>query len=81
MQVPLQSSPFYSSERICTWQALVKLVCLYFYLMPLPLAADCLPKKTHDTEGNFIVPGVIGNIVYHQVGDLQLSLDAYIQKT
>ena len=81
MQVPLQSSPFYSSERFRTRRVLMKLVCLSFYLMPLPLTADCLPKTTHDTEGNFIVPGVIADIVYHQVGDSQLLLDAYIQKT
>ena len=59
----------------------MKLACLSFYLMPLPLTADSLSKKTTDSEGNFIVPGVRGDIVYHQVGDLQLSLDAYIQKT
>ena len=35
------------------------------------------PRSPH---GNYIVPGVLGDIVYHRVGDTELSLDAYLQK-
>lgn len=32
-------------------------------------------------HGNYLVPGVLGDVVYHQVGGVQLALDAYLQKS
>ena len=40
---------------------------------PGPIA----PRNPH---GNYIVPGVLGDIVYRRVGGEELSLDAYLQK-
>lgn len=43
-------------------------------------AADCLPLKVRNPEGNYIVPGVRGDIVYSRVNGVALALDAYVQK-
>lgn len=43
-------------------------------------AAECLPLKVGNPEGNYIVPGVRGEIVYQRVGNVSLALDAYVQK-
>jgi alpha-L-fucosidase 2 len=43
-------------------------------------AADCLPVRVRNPEGNYIVPGVQGDIVYRQIGGRELALDAYVQK-
>ena len=43
-------------------------------------AGECLPVKVGNPEGNYIVPGVMGDIVYRQVGGRELALDAYVQK-
>ena len=40
----------------------------------------CSPIKVRNPEGNYIVPGVMGDIVYASVNDVELSLDAYVQK-
>ncbi len=40
----------------------------------------CLPINVRNPEGNYIVPGVMGDIVYRQVDGVELSLDAYAQK-
>ena len=44
-----------------------------------PVAAQCLPLEPREPEGNFIVPGSLGGIVYHRAGARELSLDAYVQ--
>src|SRR5262249_20452920 len=43
-------------------------------------AGECLPVKVRNPEGNYIVPGVMGNIVYRRVDGRELALDAYVQK-
>ncbi|MGH9851299.1 MAG: alpha/beta hydrolase, partial [Blastocatellia bacterium] len=43
-------------------------------------AGECLPVKVRNPEGNYIVPGVMGDIVYRRVNGAKLSLDAYVQK-
>ena len=46
----------------------------------LARAETCLPIKARNPEGNYIVPGVQGDIVYRRVAGVELSLDAYVQK-
>src|SRR5215475_15816838 len=43
-------------------------------------AGECLPINVRNPEGNYIVPGVMGNIVYRRAGGQELALDAYVQK-
>jgi acetyl esterase/lipase len=43
-------------------------------------AGECLPVNVRNPEGNYIVPGVMGDIVYRRVGGRELALDAYVQK-
>jgi alpha-L-fucosidase 2 len=43
-------------------------------------AENCLPLVVRNPEGNYIVPGVMGDIVYSRVNGTELSLDAYVQK-
>ena len=43
-------------------------------------AQECLPVKPRNPEGNYIVPGVQGGIVYRRIEGRELALDAYIQK-
>jgi len=40
----------------------------------------CLPVQVRNPEGNYITPGVMGDIVYRRVNGGELSLDAYVQK-
>lgn len=40
----------------------------------------CLPISIRNPEGNYIVSGVMGDIVYRQVGGVEFALDAYVQK-
>ena len=40
----------------------------------------CQPIKVRNPEGNYIVPGVMGDIVYARANGVELSLDAYAQK-
>ena len=46
-------------------------------------AARCLPLTARNPDGNYIVPGVRGAIVYRRIGSgsgaTELSLDAYVQ--
>jgi alpha-L-fucosidase 2 len=46
-------------------------------------AASCLPLTARNPDGNYIVPGVRGAIVYRRIGSgagaTELSLDAYVQ--
>jgi alpha-L-fucosidase 2 len=43
-------------------------------------ASECLPINVRNPEGNYIVPGVMGDIVYRRVNGEELALDAYVQK-
>src|SRR5262247_3278971 len=43
-------------------------------------AGECLPINVRNPEGNYIVPGVMGDIVYRRVNGKELALDAYVQK-
>ncbi|HKQ93016.1 MAG TPA: alpha/beta hydrolase [Blastocatellia bacterium] len=43
-------------------------------------AGECLPINVRNLEGNYVVPGVMGDIVYRRVNGRELSLDAYVQK-
>lgn len=43
-------------------------------------AGECLPINVRNPEGNYIVPGVMGDIVYRRVDGKELALDAYVQK-
>ncbi|MGH9801902.1 MAG: hypothetical protein ACRD82_16190, partial [Blastocatellia bacterium] len=47
--------------------------------LPVP-QPNCPPVKVRNPEGNYIIPGVMGEIVYRRVNSVELSLDAYIQK-
>ena len=48
--------------------------------LPAAAAANDLPLSTADPEGNYIVPGVKGGIVYRRVDGQELNLDAYLQR-
>lgn len=54
--------------------------CLLFTLCGDLRAAECLPLKIGNPDGNYIVPGVKGAIVYRRVNGVELLLDAYVQK-
>ncbi len=43
-------------------------------------AMECLPLQVRNPDGNYIIPGVKGDIVYRQANGVELSLDAYVQK-
>jgi alpha-L-fucosidase 2 len=43
-------------------------------------ASECLPIYVRNPAGNYIVPGVMGDIVYRRVNGKELALDAYVQK-
>jgi alpha-L-fucosidase 2 len=44
-------------------------------------ASECLPLRAGNAEGNYIVPGVQGRIVYRRVDGVELALDAYVQRS
>ena len=44
------------------------------------LAQDCLPVRARNPDGNYLVPGVQGEIVYRRVDGVELALDAYVQR-
>jgi acetyl esterase/lipase len=51
------------------------------FLAPIEArAGECLPPKVRNPEGNYIVPGVMGEIVYRRVEGRELALDAYAQR-
>jgi acetyl esterase len=54
--------------------------CLLGPAAPAARAADCLPLTPRNPDGNYIVPGVLGDIVYRRVGGRELALDAYVQQ-
>lgn len=43
-------------------------------------AAQCLPLEVINPEGNYIIPGALGDIVYRRIDGQELSLDAYVQQ-
>jgi hypothetical protein len=43
-------------------------------------AGECMPINVRNPEGNYVVPGVMGDIVYRRVNGQELALDAYMQK-
>ncbi|MBK9315246.1 MAG: alpha/beta hydrolase [Acidobacteria bacterium] len=45
-----------------------------------PESEQCLPLKVRNPEGNYIIPGALGDIVYRRIDGQHLSLDAYVQK-
>lgn len=53
---------------------------LFFLLLAVPALADCLPLKVRNPAGNYLLPGVQGDIVYARHGGVELALDAYVQK-
>lgn len=46
----------------------------------LAKTSDCLPLHIRHPDGNFIVPGVRGDIVYRRIDGRDLALDAYVQQ-
>ncbi len=44
-------------------------------------AGQCLPVVVGNQDGNYLVPGVRGEIVYRRVNGAALALDAYVQQT
>jgi alpha-L-fucosidase 2 len=44
-------------------------------------AAECPPLAVGNAEGNYVVPGARGGIVYRRAGGRDLALDAYAQRT
>jgi alpha-L-fucosidase 2 len=49
-------------------------------LLAATAAADCLPVRVGQPDGNYIVPGVRGAIPYRRVDGAELLLDAYVQQ-
>lgn len=47
--------------------------------LPVP-QQTCHPINVRNPEGNYIIPGVKGDIVYRRVNGVELSLDAYVQR-
>lgn len=47
----------------------------------LAAAQPCPPLAVGNPDGNYIVPGVQGDIVYRRVDGTALALDAYVQRT
>jgi alpha-L-fucosidase 2 len=43
-------------------------------------SAQCLAATAANPDGNYIVPGVRGGIVYRRVDGIALSMDAYVQQ-
>src|SRR6266699_2192157 len=59
----------------------VPLACASLLIGAWPaMAQECLPVRARNPEGNYIVPGVQGEIVYRRVDGAELVLDAYIQR-
>jgi alpha-L-fucosidase 2 len=40
----------------------------------------CLPLIVGNPEGNYIIPGARGDIIYRRINEIELSMDAYAQK-
>jgi acetyl esterase len=52
---------------------------------PAVAAEPCLPVAARNPDGNYVIPGARGDIVYRRVNvgnaTVELSLDAYVQRT
>ncbi len=46
-----------------------------------PGAEECPKVRNPNPEGNYIIPGVMGGIVYKRIAGIELSMDAYIQRS
>src|SRR5213593_1938358 len=58
-------------------------LCVILMLLPCTggaWAAGCAPVQIRNPEGNYIMPGVWGDIVYRRIDGTELSLDAYVQR-
>ncbi|MDX2029858.1 MAG: alpha/beta hydrolase [Blastocatellia bacterium] len=55
------------------------LCILLLQLLAIGAAAQCLPLAVRNPEGNYIIPGAKGDIVYRRVDGIELSMDAYVQ--
>lgn len=53
---------------------------LLIFACDFSLAGECIPLKVRNREGNYIIPGAQGDIVYRRVNGKELSLDAYVQR-
>jgi acetyl esterase len=53
---------------------------LLVLLLAVNVLADCLPVKVRNPEGNYIVSGTQGDLVYRRINGQELALDAYMQK-
>lgn len=58
---------------------LLLIICLSALRMQV-MAAECLPLTVRNADGNYIVPGAMGDIVYRRINGGELALDAYVQK-
>ena len=67
--------------RLLDCETILRLSILVFCLRSTPAVAQELLVEPRNPEGNLIVPGTLGDIVYRHVDGQQLSLDAYLQKT
>ena len=56
------------------------LLLLVLIGLPATAGAECLPLDPRQPEGNFIVPGTLGGIVYKRTDDGPLGLDLYVQQ-
>ncbi|NDD63242.1 MAG: alpha/beta hydrolase [Acidobacteria bacterium] len=68
----------------------MRLMSLIFTLL-LPIAivavsgaaasggAPCIPWTVGETDGNYIIPGSMGRVVYRRIGQISLEADAYLQ--
>jgi acetyl esterase len=59
---------------------LLQLVLLLVFQQSISLAAECPPLRVGNPAGNYIVPGVRGEIIYRQLNGQALALDAYVQQ-
>ena len=60
--------------------ASVLATCLVLAALTGQARAQCLPLSVGNPDGNYVVPGVQGDIVYRRVGGQGLSMDAYVQR-
>ncbi|MCI0337228.1 MAG: alpha/beta hydrolase, partial [Acidobacteria bacterium] len=79
----LRHYPVFSLSRFCaipTFPMKTILLLILFAASSELRADDCLPLKVRNPEGNYIVPGVMGDIIYRRINGTEIALDAYVQK-
>jgi acetyl esterase len=47
---------------------------------PAPAVGQGAPIVARNPHGNYLVPGVLGDVVYRRVGGVELALDGYLQR-